>query len=123
VVLNAPSGSTVTGYTVTSNPAGGVDSNAGSSSLSHIITGLTNGTSYTFTAVATNSFGNSPASAPSNAVIPSATAIPGLVTKTAADFSLGGTNDFNGASSSLVTNQPAGGSQTNAAMSTSGVSS
>lgn len=38
-------GSAITGYTVTSTPAGGVDSNAGSTALIHTITGLTNGTS------------------------------------------------------------------------------
>ena len=42
-------GVAITGYTVTSSPAGGTDSNAGSTSLSHVITGLTNGTTYQFT--------------------------------------------------------------------------
>lgn len=63
-------GSPITGYTVTSNPVGGVDSNAGGSSTSHIITGLTNGTGYTFTVKASNSAGPSPASTASNAVTP-----------------------------------------------------
>jgi hypothetical protein len=66
-------GSTITGYTVTSIPAGGVDSNAGTiSSLSHVVTGLTNGTAYTFTVKATNTVGTGPASAASNSVTPSA---------------------------------------------------
>ena len=67
-------GSVVTGYTLTSIPAGGIDSNAGSTSLTHSITGLTNGTSYTFTAKATNSVGSSVASDASNSVIPKAPA-------------------------------------------------
>jgi hypothetical protein len=63
-------GAAITGYTVTSIPAGGTDSNAGSTSLSHVITGLTNGTSYTFTVKATNVAGSSTASSSSNAVTP-----------------------------------------------------
>ena len=81
VTFTAPSsngGSTITGYTVS---GGGTDSNAGSTALSHLITGLTNGTAYTFTVKATNAVGNSNASAASNSVTPvsSATA-PGAPT-------------------------------------------
>lgn len=67
--VEAP-GNAVTGYTVTSNPAGGVDSNAGSLSLSHVVTGLANGTAYTFTVRASNTTGQGPASAASNSVTP-----------------------------------------------------
>ena len=63
-------GTSITGYTVTSSPAGGIDSNAGSTSTSHIITGLTNGTAYTFTVVATNSVGSSSSSSVSNTITP-----------------------------------------------------
>lgn len=83
-------GSAVTGYTVTSIPSGGIDSNAGSTSLTHTVTGLTNGTSYTFTVKATNSFGSSVSSVSSNSVIPKAPVATGF--------------QFNGPSSGTVNN-------------------
>ncbi|HUX97620.1 MAG TPA: FISUMP domain-containing protein [Bacteroidales bacterium] len=58
----------ITGYTVTSNPEG----HTGTGSVSPIIvTGLANGTAYTFTVTATNANGTSLASTASNSVIPS----------------------------------------------------
>ncbi len=60
-------GSAITLYTVTSNP-GNFTATGASSPLT--VTGLTNGISYTFTVVATNSVGNSVSSAASSAVIP-----------------------------------------------------
>ena len=63
-------GSAITGYTVTSDPDG-ITATGSSSPIT--ITGLTNGTSYTFTVIATNSAGNSLPSDPSSAVTPSTT--------------------------------------------------
>ncbi|MHB8165168.1 MAG: Lcl domain-containing protein [Sulfuricella sp.] len=59
--------SAITGYTVTSN-SGGVT--ATSTSIPITVTGLTNGTPYTFTVTATNSAGTGASSAASNSVIP-----------------------------------------------------
>jgi uncharacterized protein (TIGR02145 family) len=70
VAFTAPvsnGGSAITGYTVTSNP-GGFTASGASSPLT--VTGLTNGTSYTFTVIATNAVGNSVASIASAAVTP-----------------------------------------------------
>src|SRR5450756_614962 len=62
-------GSAIIRYTVTSNP-GGITAIGGAPPIA--VSGLTNGTSYTFTATATNSNGTSAASAASNTVVPSA---------------------------------------------------
>jgi FtsP/CotA-like multicopper oxidase with cupredoxin domain len=59
----------ITGYTVTSVPPGGVDTNAGTTSLSHTITGLTNGTTYTLYVRAISALGAGPAGV-SNPVMP-----------------------------------------------------
>jgi len=61
--------SPITGYTVSSSPAGGVDSNAATTATTHTVTGLTTGTSYTFTVTATNIAGTSSASASSLAIL------------------------------------------------------
>ena len=60
-------GAAITGYTVTSSP----DGVTGSGTASPItVTGLINGTAYTFTVTATNSAGTGSASAASNSVTP-----------------------------------------------------
>ncbi len=81
-VCSLPACPAITGYTVTSNPGGGIDANAGNLTVPRNITGLTNGTAYSFTVTATNSLGSGPASAASNAVIPAT--VPGAPTAVSA---------------------------------------
>jgi murein DD-endopeptidase MepM/ murein hydrolase activator NlpD len=61
-------GSPITGYTVTVSPGGATVSTGLVTQAT--ITGLTNGTTYTFTVTATNAIGTSPASMPSNQTTP-----------------------------------------------------
>ena len=73
VPFTAPSsdgGSAITSYTATSSPGDftGTISQSGSGSI--IVSGLTNGTAYTFTVTATNAIGTSLASAVSNSITP-----------------------------------------------------
>ena len=83
-------GSAITGYTVKSSPEG-LTATGASSPLT--VTGLTNGTSYTFTVVATNAVGTSPASSASVAVVPNCGAyVSEGVYKVFACYNLGATN-------------------------------
>ena len=70
ITFTAPydGGSEITGYTATSSP-GGVTGTGTATSI--IVTGLTNGTSYTFTVTATNTNGTSAPSSASNSITPS----------------------------------------------------
>jgi hypothetical protein len=72
---SADGDSAITGYTITPYIGSTAQTpvQAGPSATSATVTGLTNGTSYTFKVTATNGIGNGPASAASNAVVPQAT--------------------------------------------------
>ena len=66
----ADGGSTITGYTVTSAPDGKTCTTSDADTLTCAVTGLTNGTAYTFSVTATNGVGTSAASAASSSVTP-----------------------------------------------------
>jgi predicted CXXCH cytochrome family protein len=82
-------GSAILDYTVTSNPGGLTATTPDGVTLNATVTGLTNGTPYTFTVTARNAAGSGPASGVSNSVTPTAAATaPGAptgVTATAGD--------------------------------------
>jgi fibro-slime domain-containing protein/RHS repeat-associated protein len=107
-------GAPITGYTVTSSP-GGLTVSAAGSAVSAAVSGLTLGTTYTFTVTATNRVGTGPASAPSNAVTAATT--PGAPTAvTAVDGNASATvtwtplasTGFSPISSYTVTSSPGG---------------
>jgi hypothetical protein len=64
------SGTTITGYTVSSSPGGFTCTTTGATSCT--VSGLVNDTPHTFTVTATTSTGTGPPSAPSNTVTPTA---------------------------------------------------
>ena len=85
VSWTAPSnngGSAITSYTVTPfiGTTAQTPTTVSAPATSATVTGLTNGTSYTFTVSATNANGAGPASAPSNTVTPSGPVVPGAPT-------------------------------------------
>ncbi len=77
-------GAPITGYLVTSSP-GNKTATVGTGLTAAVVTGLTNGTPYTFTVKAINAVGTGPASAPSNQVTPGGA---DLVTPTLASFTI-----------------------------------
>jgi hypothetical protein len=79
-------GSPLTGYTVTSSP-GNFTVTASPNVTTATVTGLTNGTGYTFTVAATNSVGTGAQSAPSNSVTPAG--LPGAPTGVTATAGIG----------------------------------
>ncbi|MDZ4260996.1 MAG: fibronectin type III domain-containing protein, partial [Pseudomonadota bacterium] len=115
VAFSGPSsngGRIITGYTVTSTP-GGITGSGASSPIT--VTGLTNGTAYTFIVNATNSVGSGSASAASNSVTPAA--LPGAPTigsatagdtEAAVTFTAPASNGGSAITSYTVTSSPGG---------------
>jgi len=93
VSFTAPSsngGAAITSYTATSNPEGLTATVYQADGGDITVTGLTNGTSYTFTVTATNAIGTSIASAASSSVTPTPTVL-SPTGKTWMDRNLGAT--------------------------------
>ena len=67
-----PGSSAITSYTVTASPGGVACTTPSGAVTTCSVTGLSNGTSYTFSVFATNAFGSGPTSSASSAVTPSA---------------------------------------------------
>jgi len=110
VTFTAPAsdgGSPITGYRITSTP-GSITATGASSPI--VITGLTNGTSYTFTAAAQNAIGYGAESAASNSVTPAAPTGWTRILNIGGDSSTSGTVSVSGYSEILVFGVAPGGS-------------
>jgi hypothetical protein len=121
IIAGTTGGTPLTGFTVTSSPAGGIDANAGTLTTPRLITGLTDGVPYTFSATSMNTVGTSAASAASSpAVTPGASVVvPGAPTVSAtagvASAQVSITVGNGGAPTGYtVTSNPAGGIDANA---------
>ena len=107
ITWTAPSssgGSAITGYLVTSSTGSAVTV-PGGAATSQRLTGLTNGTAYTFTVSATNAFGTGAASAATNSVTPSDGLGYSLVASDGGIFSFGAAI-FEGSEGDIHLNQP-----------------
>lgn len=89
----ADGGSAITGYTVTASPGGAGVTVAGTVT-SATISGLSNGTVYTFTVAATNALGNGPTSAASAPVTPSVTSVTVAISPRQAGITLSQTQQY-----------------------------
>ena len=84
-------GSPLTGYAVSVSPSIGAPTMAAASASSIIVSGLTPGTSYTFTVAAANAIGDSAASTPSNSIVAGTKPQPPTGAVAAADVDHGAT--------------------------------
>jgi len=103
VAFTAPAnigGGAITGYTATATPGGATGTGASSPVT---VSGLSNGTAYTFNVTATNAYGTGPASASSNSVTPSVpAALPIYIAQGASSYITSPTGTVNGTAYKLM---------------------